>query len=61
MPKRNPGERWRYIAFRVEGGKSFTRSDFLNALLQKSRQRALDDAFRITPRLLDILLWSTFQ
>lgn len=48
MPKRNPGERWRYIAFRVEGGKSFTRSDFLNALLQKSRQRALDDAFRIT-------------
>ena len=48
MPKRNPGERWRYIAFRIEGGSSFTRSDFLNALLQKSRLRLLDDSFRIT-------------
>lgn len=48
MPKRNPGERWRYIAFRIEGGGSFTRSDFLNALLQKSRLRLLDDSFRIT-------------
>jgi RNase P/RNase MRP subunit POP5 len=48
MPKRSPGERWRYIAFGIEASRSFTRGDFLNALLQKSRHRPLDDSFRIT-------------
>lgn len=48
MPKRNPGERWRYIAFSIEGSRSFTRGDLLNALLQKSRHSPLNDSFRIT-------------
>jgi len=48
MPPRVPGEKWRYIAFKIEGGQSFARSDFLSALLHDSRGSALGDSFRIT-------------
>lgn len=48
MAKKNPGERWRYIAFRVEMSPPPARNDFLSALLAKSRNTALGDAFRIT-------------
>jgi len=48
MPKKNPGERYRYIAFRIEGGGPFARNDFLSSLLSRSRGTALGDVFRIT-------------
>ena len=48
MPKKAPGERWRYIAFRIHAGERFTRNEFLGALLSVSRKRRLGDSFRIT-------------
>lgn len=48
MPKKNPGERWRYIAFKIESADSFSRSDFLDAMLFSSRKSPLGDSFRIT-------------
>ncbi|OGS57142.1 MAG: hypothetical protein A3K60_08080 [Euryarchaeota archaeon RBG_19FT_COMBO_56_21] len=48
MPSKVPGEKYRYIAFKIEGGPSFTRSDFLSALLHHSRGTELNDSFRIT-------------
>lgn len=48
MPLKVPGEKYRYIAFKIEGGSSFARNDFLSALLRESRGTELDDAFRIT-------------
>jgi RNase P/RNase MRP subunit POP5 len=48
MPRKEPGEKWRYIAFRIEGGTQFARSDFLHALLIRSRATELGDSFRIT-------------
>jgi len=48
MPKKSPGERWRYIAFSLESRGTISRSEFLDALLHKSRKTALDDQFRIT-------------
>lgn len=47
MPKKSPGERYRYIAFGIEGG-SFARSDFLSALLRTAKGTPLRDSFRIT-------------
>ncbi len=47
MPKKLPGEKYRYIAFGIEGG-SFSRSDFLSALLRTARGTPLRDNFRIT-------------
>jgi RNase P/RNase MRP subunit POP5 len=41
-------ERWRYIAFAIEGGGSFARNDFLGSFLQATKGTALHDAFRIT-------------
>jgi len=40
--------RWRYIAFRIEGERSFARGDFLGALLKAARETNLQDSFRIT-------------
>jgi len=48
MPRKEPGEKWRYIAFRIEGGSPFSRSEFLHALLSWSRETDLRDYFRIT-------------
>ena len=47
MPKKEPGERWRYIAFSVEGGP-FARNDFLDSLIAAARGTALGRSFRIT-------------
>ena len=48
MPKKNPGERWRYIAFRISEGGPFARNDFLTSLISKSRGTPVEGAFRIT-------------
>jgi RNase P/RNase MRP subunit POP5 len=48
MPPRVPGQKSRYIAFRIDGDEPFARGDFLSALLHESRGTALDDLFRIT-------------
>jgi RNase P/RNase MRP subunit POP5 len=48
MPKKNPGERWRYIAFRIDGDEPFSRNDFLDAVLFASRKSRMGDSFRIT-------------
>jgi len=48
MPRKEPGEKWRYIAFNVEDGKQFERNEFLHALLAKSRPTELGNSFRIT-------------
>jgi RNase P/RNase MRP subunit POP5 len=48
MPKKSPGERWRYIAFEIEGDGPNSRSDFLDALLFTSRKSRMGDSFRIT-------------
>jgi RNase P/RNase MRP subunit POP5 len=48
MPRKKPGERWRYIAFSIEGGTPFTRNDFLGSLLHASKGTPLQDSFRIT-------------
>ena len=47
MPKRNPGERWRYIAFSIRGC-DLQRADFLNALMANARESPLGGSFRIT-------------
>lgn len=48
MPRKDPGEKWRYIAFKVEEGVEFERNEFLHALLGKSRGTELGSSFRIT-------------
>ncbi len=48
MPKRNPGERWRYIAFAIGCDSEVQRGDFLNALMINARGTQLGGAFRIT-------------
>ena len=48
MASENRGERWRYIAFSIEGGTKVTRSDFLEALISASRGTPLSNSFRIT-------------
>jgi RNase P/RNase MRP subunit POP5 len=48
MPKRNPGERWRYIAFAIGSDCDVQRGDFLNALMTAARGTALGSTFRIT-------------
>ncbi len=48
MPRKNPGERWRYVAFSIEGETPFTRNDFLGSLLRVSKGTPLQDSFRIT-------------
>jgi len=47
MPKKQPGERWRYIAFAMEGGP-FARNDFLDSLIAAARGTPLGRNFRIT-------------
>ena len=48
MPKRNPGERWRYIAFAIGSDCVVERGEFLNALMAAARSTTLGGAFRIT-------------
>jgi RNase P/RNase MRP subunit POP5 len=48
MPKKRPGEKYRYVAFRVDSDVPLARNDFLSALLSKSRGTSLGDRFRIT-------------
>lgn len=48
MPSKAPGERWRYIAFDIEGGTIFARNDFLDSLMRFSRGTPLQNSFRIT-------------
>ena len=48
MPKRVPGERWRYIAFAIGSDCVVERADFLNALMAASRGTPLGVTFRIT-------------
>ncbi|MCU0859732.1 MAG: Rpp14/Pop5 family protein [Thermoplasmata archaeon] len=48
MPKKQPGEKYRYIAFRVDADVPPARNDFLSSLLSRSRGTSLGDRFRIT-------------
>ena len=48
MPKRKPGERWRYIAFAIGSDCVVERGDFLDALMNAARKTPLGGAFRIT-------------
>ena len=48
MATENLGERWRYIAFSIEGGTKVARNDFLQALISASRNTPLSNSFRIT-------------
>jgi len=48
MAKNTPRERWRYIAFTIEGGTPFARNDFLGSFLHAIKGSPLYDAFRIT-------------
>jgi len=48
MPKRIPGERWRYIAFAIESDGAVQRGDFLSALMMNARGSAMGSSFRIT-------------
>jgi RNase P/RNase MRP subunit POP5 len=48
MPSKAPGERWRYIAFSIEGAHVFARNDFLDSLMKQSRGTRLQSSFRIT-------------
>jgi RNase P/RNase MRP subunit POP5 len=48
MAAKEPGERWRYIAFTIEGDKPFARNDFLGSFLQATKGSELHYAFRIT-------------
>lgn len=41
-------ERWRYIAFKIEGDTPFARNDFLGSFLQATKGAPVHDAFRIT-------------
>jgi RNase P/RNase MRP subunit POP5 len=47
MAGKNLGERWRYVAFSIEGTEA-GRSDFLEALISASRGTPLSNSFRIT-------------
>ena len=44
----NLRERWRYIAFKIEGGTKVARNDFLGALISASKGTPLANSFRIT-------------
>ena len=48
MPSKAPGERWRYIAFSIEGAPPIARNDFLDSLMRFSRGTPLQNSFRIT-------------
>jgi RNase P/RNase MRP subunit POP5 len=48
MATKEARERWRYIAFRIEGDTPFARNDFLGSFLQASEGTPLHDGFRIT-------------
>jgi len=48
MATKKNGERWRYIAFRIESDASIARNDFLTAFLQASKGSPVYEAFRIT-------------
>lgn len=48
MSPKSRSVRWRYIAFRLEGGAEFPRNEFLGALLRAARDTNLQDSFRIT-------------
>ncbi len=48
MAKNTPRERWRYIAFTIEGDTPFARNDFLGSFLHATKGSPLYDAFRIT-------------
>ena len=48
MANVNLRARWRYIAFRIEGGAKVARNDFLGALMSASRGTPLANSFRIT-------------
>lgn len=48
MPSKAPGERWRYIAFSVEGELTFARNDFLDSLIHAAKGTPLANSFRIT-------------
>ncbi|MCU0852157.1 MAG: hypothetical protein MUC90_02715 [Thermoplasmata archaeon] len=48
MPKKSPGDRWRYIAFTVDAEVPYARSDFLDSLMRMSRGTPLSNSFRIT-------------
>jgi len=48
MANENLGERWRYIAFKIEGAAKVARNDFLGALISASKGTPLANSFRIT-------------
>jgi len=48
MANENLGDRWRYIAFKIEGGAKVARNDFLGAMIAASRSTPLANSFRIT-------------
>lgn len=48
MANENLGERWRYIAFAIEGDAKVLRRDFLGALMLASKDTPVANSFRIT-------------
>ncbi len=48
MPVKEKRERWRYIAFAIEGETPFARNDFLDSFLRATKGTHVHDAFRIT-------------
>ncbi|MBN1677507.1 MAG: hypothetical protein JW880_03115 [Candidatus Thermoplasmatota archaeon] len=48
MSPKSRSTRWRYIAFRVEGERTFARNDFLGALIKAARRTNLQDSFKMT-------------
>ena len=48
MPRKAPGERWRYIAFSIESEPAFARNDFLDSLIHAAKGTSLANSFRIT-------------
>ncbi len=48
MAGKHTRERWRYVAFRIEGDTPFARNDFLSSLLRATRGSSFYDAFRMT-------------
>lgn len=48
MATENQRERWRYIAFKVEGGAKVARKDFLGALISAAEGTPVAKSFRIT-------------
>lgn len=48
MAAKEMRERWRYIAFSIEGDTPFARNDFLGSFLHATKGSPVHDGFRVT-------------